>query len=56
MSITENTIKDSFKKENLVATFEIFNGECSKTEINRLKKILKEKNLKLLLESVVEKL
>lgn len=43
MSITENTIKDSFKKENLVATFEIFNGECSKTEINRLKKILKEK-------------
>lgn len=43
MSITEDIIKESFKKENLTATFEIFNGECSKNEVNRLKEILKEK-------------
>lgn len=43
MSITEDIIKESFKKENLTATFELFNGECSKNEVNRLKEILKEK-------------
>lgn len=44
MSITEDIIKESFKKENLIASFELFNGECSKVEINRLKNILKDKN------------
>lgn len=43
MSLTENIIMESFKKENLTTTFEIFNGECSKNEINRLKEVLKEK-------------
>lgn len=43
MSLTENIIMESFKKENLTTTFEIFNGECSKNEVNRLKEILKEK-------------
>lgn len=43
MSLTENIIRESFKKENLTTTFEIFNGECSKNEVNRLKEILKEK-------------
>lgn len=43
MNLTENIIMESFKKENLTTTFEIFNGECSKNEVNRLKEILKEK-------------
>ncbi len=44
MSITKDIIKESFKKENLIVSFELFNGECSKVEINRLKEILKDKN------------
>ena len=49
MSITEDIIKESFKKENLIATFELFNGECSKNEINRLKEILKEKKSEIII-------
>ncbi|MCX3068393.1 glycerol dehydrogenase [Cetobacterium somerae] len=49
MSITEDIIKESFKKENLTATFELFNGECSKNEINRLKEILKEKKSEIII-------
>lgn len=49
MSLTENIIRESFKKENLTTTFEIFNGECSKNEVNRLKEILKEKKLEIVI-------
>lgn len=49
MSLTENIIMESFKKENLTTTFEIFNGECSKNEVNRLKEILKEKKLEIVI-------
>ncbi|WP_284143003.1 glycerol dehydrogenase [Caloranaerobacter azorensis] len=36
MSITKNIVEDSFNGSNLVLTFEKFNGECSRQEINRL--------------------
>ncbi len=37
-------IKASFQKEAMQAEFEFFNGECSKSEIDRLKKIVEEKS------------
>ncbi len=36
MSITKNIVEDSFNGSNLALTFEKFNGECSRQEINRL--------------------
>lgn len=42
MGLTKDTIAESFKKEELGVTFEIFNGECSKVEIERLKGVLKD--------------
>ncbi|MGL4672199.1 iron-containing alcohol dehydrogenase, partial [Cetobacterium sp.] len=49
MSITKDIIEESFKKENLNSMFEIFNGECSKVEIDRLKESLKEKKVELII-------
>ncbi|MGL4654136.1 MAG: glycerol dehydrogenase [Cetobacterium sp.] len=43
LSITEDIINESFKKENLEVAFEIFNRECSKVEVNRLKEVLNVK-------------
>lgn len=37
-------IKASFQREAMQAEFEFFNGECSKSEIDRLKKIVEEKS------------
>lgn len=39
-----NTIEESFKNSNSSLTFEAFNGECSKEEIDRLGKIMKDNN------------
>ncbi|MGL5709382.1 MAG: iron-containing alcohol dehydrogenase, partial [Cetobacterium sp.] len=49
LSITEDIINESFKNENLEVTFEIFNRECSKVEVNRLKEILKTKDSKIII-------
>lgn len=49
LSITENIINESFKNENLEVIFEIFNRECSKVEVNRLKEILKTKDSKIII-------
>ncbi|WP_446899056.1 glycerol dehydrogenase [Clostridium sp. LBM24168] len=39
---TRKTIENSFEAKNCSLTFESFNGECSRNEINRLSKRLKE--------------
>ncbi|MGL4988511.1 MAG: glycerol dehydrogenase [Cetobacterium sp.] len=49
MSITKDIIEESFKKENLISVFELFNGECSKVEINRLKQILEKNNSEIII-------
>ncbi|MGL4935474.1 glycerol dehydrogenase [Cetobacterium sp.] len=49
LSITEDIINESFKNENLEVIFEIFNRECSKVEVNRLKEILKTKDSKIII-------
>ena len=38
-----DVVKSGFEAENTEAVFEFFNGECSKNEINRLKKIVIDK-------------
>lgn len=38
-----DVVKSGFEAENTEAVFEFFNGECSKNEINRLKKIVADK-------------
>lgn len=43
MNLTKNTIEESFKNSDVNLVFEKFNGECSKNEINRLRKIYLEK-------------
>ncbi|MDX8335839.1 MULTISPECIES: glycerol dehydrogenase [Cetobacterium] len=49
MGLTEDIIKESFKNENIPVFFELFNGECSKVEVNRLKGILENKNCKIVI-------
>lgn len=49
MSITKDIIEESFKKENLISVFELFNGECSKVEIDRLKQILEKNNSEIII-------
>jgi glycerol dehydrogenase len=43
MKLTKNIIQKSFEKSGIICTFERFNGECSKNEVNRLLEILKTK-------------
>ncbi len=49
MGLTEDIIKESFKNENIPVFLELFNGECSKVEVNRLKGILENKNCKIVI-------
>lgn len=42
-------IDKSLKEEGIVPHYEYFNGECSKNEINRLKAIVDQKNLEMVL-------
>ncbi|MBO5460344.1 MAG: glycerol dehydrogenase [Ruminococcus sp.] len=42
-------VEGSFKGQDFETVFEYFNGECSKTEINRLKKIVEEKGCDLVI-------
>ncbi|ACD52742.1 UNVERIFIED_ORG: glycerol dehydrogenase [Clostridium botulinum] len=44
MKRVSNTIKNSFSNSDENLTFEIFNGECSETEIMRLQKSFKDNN------------
>lgn len=44
MNLTKSTISEGGSKENVDLSFELFNGECSKNEINRLLDIVKENN------------
>ncbi|MGN2368856.1 glycerol dehydrogenase [Clostridium cagae] len=44
MKRVSNAIRDSFSSSDANLTFEIFNGECSETEIMRLQKSFKENN------------
>ncbi|GAA0077829.1 glycerol dehydrogenase [Clostridium sp. CTA-5] len=44
MKRVANIIKESFSDTNTNLTFEIFNGECSESEIKRLQKIFEENN------------
>lgn len=41
LNLTKGSIEESFKNEKLDVSFEIFKGECSKVELNRLKALLK---------------
>ncbi|WP_099190003.1 glycerol dehydrogenase [Tepidibacter mesophilus] len=43
MELTKNTVDESYSSNNREYVIEVFNGECSKVEINRLKAIVKEK-------------
>jgi glycerol dehydrogenase len=40
MNLTKEKITQSFKEKNLHVDFEIFNGECSKNEVSRIKERL----------------
>lgn len=44
MSITKNIVEDSFKGSDLALVFEKFNGECSRQEIDRLRKVCSSNN------------
>lgn len=46
MNLTKNTLVQSFKDVSIPAYFEIFKGECSKKEINRLGEILHQQHCK----------
>ncbi len=40
LNLTKKSIEESFKSEKLDVHFEVFKGECSKIELNRLKTLL----------------
>lgn len=41
----EGVLSESFKEAGIQVDYELFNGECSKTEINRIMAVCKEKNI-----------
>lgn len=49
ISTVENAIKTSFPKENIEYSFDLFNGECSKKEIDRIVTLSKEKKANILI-------
>ncbi|GAB6139195.1 glycerol dehydrogenase [Halanaerobaculum tunisiense] len=48
MKVTKNKIKESFQDSNADLKFELFNGQCTMSEINRLKKIVEENNIEVI--------
>jgi glycerol dehydrogenase len=49
MNLTKEKITQSFKEKNIPVDFELFNGECSKIEISRIKEKLETLNSEIII-------